>query len=126
MRTLIIALVAFMIVVAIWFVVMDYMNDSINELISIDNQVNEYVVKEDWDAALDTLDYFTERWNTHQSIYHLFLDQDNIMEVTYAISEAKIFIQYQDAPSSLGRLAFIKDQLHFLHRNELVSLENIF
>lgn len=126
MRTLIIALAAFIIVIGIWFIVMDYMNDSINELISIDHQIYEHIVNEDWESALKTLEHFKKRWAVHESVYHLFLDQDCVMEVNYALSEAKIFILYQEIPSSLGRLAFIQEQLDFLLKNELVSLENIF
>lgn len=126
MRTLIISLVAFLVVVTIWFFAMDYLNDSIKELIAIDNQINAYIVEENWETAEEAFEEFIEIWDKHESIYHIFLHQGCIMEVNHAISEAKIYIEYKEIAASLGHLSFIKVQLLFLYENELVTLQNIF
>lgn len=126
MRTLIISLIIFILLIALWFFIMDYMDESIDELLSLQEEIHEFVVLEDWQSALKRLDYFNDRWNTHQAFYHLFLNQENIMQVNYAISKTKIYMIYEESALSLGQLSFIEDQLNFIHEDELISIENIF
>jgi hypothetical protein len=48
------------------------------------------------------------------------------MDTDFSIAKAEAYIAMQDVALSMGELSHIKEQLGFLHSNELITLENIF
>lgn len=124
---MIISFCAFVLIIAIWFYIQNHLDQSLHDLISIiEENIADDIAEKDWNQASISFSNFKDRWHQHQELYNLFINQDAVMEVNYAIVKTEAYIQNEDVVLSLGELAFIKEHLNFLHQNELVTLENIF
>ncbi len=71
-------------------------------------------------------DRLSDQWHDHKKIYTFFFNTSEILDTVYAIARAKYYIKSEDVALSAGELNMAREQLKFLHLNELITLDNIF
>lgn len=127
MRTLIISVISLSILVIGWCIFVRYADDNLHKLINrIDDDITVSVNSEEWEKASDSFKKLSESWHKQKKVYSLFMDTSAINETDYSIAKAKAYISAKNIPLATGELSCIKEQLSFLHLNELISIDNVF
>lgn len=127
MRSLVISCAIIAAVVGGWLVFVNYADENVHRLINdIDNGLMVSVYAEDWEKASEQMDLLSDQWRDHKKIYTFFFNTREILDMDCAIARAKHYIESQDTALSAGELNAVREQLEFLHLNELISLDNIF
>ncbi|MDF2657185.1 MAG: hypothetical protein K0R19_3659 [Bacillota bacterium] len=127
MKALIVSLAIMVIVIAGWWVFVDYADSNLHELTGmIEDDILKSVYSEDWEKAGMQIEDLTDKWHKQKKIYTFFFNTSAVMETDYSIAKAKQYIKVNNLPLASGELGCIKEQLGFLHLNELITLDNIF
>jgi hypothetical protein len=102
------------------------MDQSINEMIDIiDNDLQLAITNDNWKEAENQFFIMKKIWNQHQSMYNLFIDQASLTEINYSNAKLGVFLNYKNPVLALSELSYIKEHLLSLHKDELISIENI-
>ncbi len=126
MKALIISLCILLFIIALWFWSLSYMDQSINEMIDIiDNDLQLAITNDNWKEAENQFFIMKKIWNQHQSMYNLFIDQASLTEINYSNAKLGVFLNYKNPVLALSELSYIKEHLLSLHKDELISIENI-
>ena len=80
----------------------------------------------DWDTAYAGFKEFGKDWHRYKKAAAYFFDTSALNEADYSIARAEEFIRAKDPSNSAGELAALREQFKFLHKNESISLGNIF
>lgn len=127
MKALITSIVCIALLIACWGVFLSFSDRNIHELMnSIEDEILVSVYAEDWDKAEDQFDDLSGKWHDQKKVYSFFFNTLDINETDYSIARAKNYIYARDVSLASGELNCVKEQLGFLHLNELISLDNIF
>jgi hypothetical protein len=127
MKALLVATAAMVIIVSSWGIFVSYSDKEIHELMNtIEDDILIDVYAGDWGKAESQFKQLSKEWHQQKKIYSFFFNNIDVNETDYAIARAKDYIKAKDAPLAAGELNCIKEQLKFLHFNELVSVDNIF
>ena len=127
MKALITSIVSVALLITCWCVFLSFSDRNIHELMnSIEDDILVSVYAEDWDKAEDQFDDLSGKWHDQKKVYSFFFNTLDINETYYSIARAKNYIYARDMPLASGELNCVKEQLGFLHFNELISLDNIF
>ena len=106
---------------------MNYADENIHDLTrSIEDDIMVSVSAEDWVKAEEQFKDLSDRWHKQKKIYSFFFYTSAINDTDFSISRAKGYIKTKDASLASGELYCIKEQLAFLHLNELITLDNVF
>jgi hypothetical protein len=126
-RALIISIMCFSAIIIAWFVFENYADENIHDLSkSIEDDIMVSVAAEDWDKAESEFKKLSDKWHKQKKIYTFFYHTSAINDTDFSIARAKGYIKSQDASMAIGELHCIKEQLAFLHLNDLITLDNIF
>lgn len=127
MKSLIISIVSIAVVVIAWGIFVNYSDKNIHELMNkVEDDILISVYAEDWEQAADQFQDLSEKWHKQKKVYSFFFNTTAINDTDYSIARAKNYIYAKDVPLAAGELNCIKEQLAFLHLNELISLDNVF
>lgn len=127
MRTLLISILGMAVVIAGWSIFVNYSDDTIHKLInSIEEDILISVYAEDWEKAASQFDLLSKNWHDQKKIYSFFFNATDINNTDFSIARTKNYIHAKDLPLASGELNCIKEQLSFLHSNELITLDNVF
>lgn len=127
MRSLIISIISIILVITSWSFFGSYSDRNIHKLMNeIDNGILVSVYEKDWRKAEDQFNAFSERWHNQKKTYSFFFNSADINEADYSIARTKNYIHARDISLASGELNCIKEQLNFLHQNELITLDNVF
>lgn len=127
MRALIISIMCFSVVIISWLIFENYADENIHALSeSIENDIIASVSAEDWDKAESEFNKLSDKWHKQKKVYTFFYHTSAINDTDFSIARAKGFIKSQNASSAIGELHCVKEQLAFLHLNDLIRLDNIF
>lgn len=127
MRALIISILSVAVIIASWGIFVNYSDKSIHEMTNaIEDEILISVYAEDWTNAQAQFDEFSKKWHKEKKIYSFFYSTVSLNETDYSIARAKNYIYSENIALSSGELSCIKEQLGFLHLNELISLDNLF
>lgn len=127
MKALIVSIVSLTIVVAGWGFFVNYSDKSIHRLMnSIEDDIITSVYTQDWAKAEDQFDDLSKKWHKQKKIYSFFFNTIDINDTDFSIARAKYYIRTKNVSLASGELNCVKEQLGFLHLNELVSLDNVF
>ena len=127
MKALIVSAASIVIVIVSWWIFVGYADNNIHELTSmIEDDILESVYSEDWGKAGMQIEDLTDKWHHQKKIYTFFFNTSAVMDTDYSIAKAKQYIKANDLALASGELGCIKEQLGFLHLNELITLDNIF
>lgn len=127
MRSLIISIISLAVIVAAWGIFVNYADKNIHELTGIiEDDILENVYAQNWDKAEDQIADLSKKWHDQKKTYTFFFDTAAVMETDYSIARAKHYITAKDISLASGELSCIKEQLGFLHLNELITLDNVF
>lgn len=127
MKALLISILGMAIIISGWCIFVQYSDESIHKLMnSIEDEILINVRAEDWDKAADQFDRLSKRWHEQKKVYSFFFNATDINNTDYSIARAKHYIYGQNVSLASGELDCIKEQLGFMHSNELITLDNIF
>ncbi len=127
MKSLIVSFVSIAVIIGGWLIFVGYADKNIHELVNaVDDRIIASVYAGDWEDAAAQIQRLSDQWHDHKKIYTFFFNTSSIMETEYAIAQAEYYIKSKDTALSAGELILIKEQLGFLHLNELITLDNIF
>ena len=127
MKALIISFISIAVVVASWGVFVNYSDKNIHGLMnSIEDDILISVYAQDWDKAEKQFNDMAKKWHKQKKIYSFFFNTVDINETDYSIARAKNYIYARDIPLAAGELNCVREQLKFLHLNELITLDNTF
>lgn len=127
MKALVTALVSIAILVTSWGIFVNYSDKSIHRMMnSIEDDILVSVYAENWDKAEEQISALSKKWHKNKKVYSYFFNTIDLNETDYSIARAKSYIDAKNVSLSVGELSCIKEQLGFLHLNELASADNIF
>ncbi|HWQ78529.1 MAG TPA: DUF4363 family protein [Anaerovoracaceae bacterium] len=127
MRSLIISFVVMALVVSGWGIFVNYSDKNIHRLMNvIEDDILVSVNAEDWEKASEQIDELSEKWDKQKKVFTFFFDTEDIRDTGFSISRAKNYIKAKNLSLAAGELNLTKEQLEFLHMNELITLDNIF
>lgn len=127
MKSLAAALLSVAVILTAWGIFVNYSDQNIHKMThSIDDKILKSIHSENWDLAEDQFSKLAERWHHQKRIYTYFFNTAEINNTDYAIARTEKYIEERDAALSSGELNSIKEQLGFLHANELATIDNIF
>lgn len=126
MRALINATLIIVIIISIWGVFIQHIDDNLDLLISIiEEDVEVNLNQANWSEAAVGMKKLSEEWENQKKVYAFFLSTLDMNEADYAITRIKSYISTEHLALATGELAILKQQLKFLHDNELITLENL-
>ena len=127
MRALIISILSIVVLVTSWSIFVNYSDKNIHKLMNtIEDDILISVYAEDWDKAEDQLNDLSKKWHKQKKVYSFFFNTMDINDTDFSIARAKNYIYAKDVPLASGELNCVKEQLEFLHLNELITLDNVF
>ncbi len=127
MRSLIISIISLVVIITVWGFFVNYADKNIHELTGIiEDDILENVYAQNWDKAENQVSDLSKKWHDQKKTYTFFFDTAAVMETDYSIARAKQYIAAKDVTLASVELSCIKEQLGFLHLNELITLDNIF
>lgn len=127
MRTLLISILFMVVIITSWSIFVNYSDENIHKLMNtLEDDILISVNAEDWDKAEDQFDKLSKKWHKQKKVYSFFFNTTDINNTDYSIARAKHYIYTKDVTLSSGELNCIKEQLGFMHLNELITLDNIF
>lgn len=126
MRALIISIALIIALAANWGIFVNYSDRTIHDLMnSIEDDILDNIQAEDWEQAADQFNKLSTKWHKHKKVYSFFFNAKDINDTDYSIARAKNYIDSKDIALATGELNCIREQLRFLHANELITLDNI-
>ncbi len=127
MRALIISILSIVVLITSWSIFVNYSDKNIHKLMNaIEDDILISVYAEDWDKAEDQLNDLSKKWHKQKKVYSFFFNTMDINDADFSIARAKNYIYAKDVPLASGELNCVKEQLGFLHLNELITLDNVF
>lgn len=126
MKALVISIISLGIIIIGWCTFVNYADDNLHKLIDkIEDDITISIKSEEWDIASESFQEISKAWHKQKKIYSFFINTSAINETDYSIARAKAYIVTKNQPLALGELSCIKEQLGFLHLNELITIDNI-
>lgn len=127
MRALIISIISIAVLLAGWGVFVNYSDKTIHKMMNtIQDDILVNVSVQDWRRAEKQFDDLSDKWHKQKKIYTFFFNTKEINDTDYSIAKAKYYIKQKNAALSSGELNCIREQLKFLHLNELITADNVF
>lgn len=127
MRALITSILCIAVIIASWSIFVNYSDKNIHKLMNtIEDDILISVYAKDWDKAEDQLNDLSKKWHKQKKVYSFFFNTMDINDTDFSIARAKNYVYAKDIPLASGELNCVKEQLGFLHLNELITLDNVF
>ncbi len=127
MKALIVSIIIFLLIIFLWFFLLNHMDQSLHELIAIiENNLEPAILQNNWEEAEEEFLLIKEIWHQHTSLYSFFIDEASLIEVSYSNARIHSYIKGKSSVLALSELSFVKEHLQALHQSELISIENIF
>ena len=127
MRALLTSILCVAVIIASWSIFVNYSDKNIHKLMNtIEDDILISVYAEDWDKAEDQLNDLSKKWHKQKKVYSFFFNTMDINDTDFSIARAKNYVYAKDIPLASGELNCVKEQLGFLHLNELITLDNVF
>ena len=126
MRALISATLIIIIIISIWSVFVQHVDDNLHLLIDIiEEDIEANLAQPNWPEASAGMEKLSKEWHHQKKVYAFFFSTLDMNETDYAIARAKAYVSTENLSLTSGELAQLKEQLKFLHANELITLENL-
>jgi len=126
-RALITSILIIAVLVTSWSIFVNYSDKNIHKLMNaIEDDILISVYAEDWDKAEDQLNDLSKKWHKQKKVYSFFFNTMDINDTDFSIARAKNYIYAKEVPLASGELNCVKEQLGFLHSNELITIDNVF
>ena len=93
---------------------------------AIETLITEYVNENRWDEASEHFQMMQDDWNKYKHTASFFLDSSSINHIDSTFKKIHYYISADDRSNASGELAYLKGLFAALHKNESVTLENIF
>ncbi len=126
MRALIVSTLIIIVLIASWGILVSYTDKNIHDLMNtIEEEILISLYAEDFDKAADQFSELSKKWHKQKKVYSFFFNAKEINDADFSIARTKEYIHAKNVPLAAGELNCIKEQLKFLHSNELLTLDNL-
>lgn len=126
MRSLVISVAAFLMVLIPWYVFMNTAGSDLQGMIeTVKTRIVEDVAREDWAQAEEVLEEVAGTWYRNRREFSVFLDAASIDDIESSFAKAIAYVRVEEKGAALAEIAYLHHQLLFLLENELTKLENI-
>lgn len=88
--------------------------------------VKESVRSARWQEALELWEQIDKTWRVHQEHWNIFIHNDDLDDVTIHLARLKSYLENEEQASSLAEIVEVEIQLVQLHKQEVLTLKNIF
>ena len=127
MRTLIISTISLALLIAIWGFYNTYSEQQLHLLISnCEQQVMPAIEAKDWNSAYDSFKQQYNLWHQYQKKARYMLETELLNNLDESYARTLMYIKAKDLSNSTGELLALQHGLESVHKNETLSLSNIF
>lgn len=88
--------------------------------------VKDAIRDNQWQEALRLWDQVDEKWFRQQASWSPFIHNHDLDAVTVHLARLKSFLENEEKASALAELAEMEIQLVQLHKQEVLTLKNVF
>ncbi len=122
MRSLIVSVLCIAIMFVSWGIFVNYSDSNIHQLMKvIEEDILISVYAEDWGKAAAQFNDLSKKWHKQKKVYSFYFNTNEINDTDFSIARAKNYIYSENLALASGELNCIKEQLNFLHMNELIT-----
>jgi len=89
-------------------------------------ELENVVIKEDWDMAEDQLNKFIKKWGENKTYWSVLINHSEIDNIEQSIERLKRYIKLQDSLEASAETAGLKYYVLHIPENGRLSIENIF
>ncbi|MCI8283702.1 MAG: DUF4363 family protein [Firmicutes bacterium] len=126
MKSLILPLIIFIIMLLAWGGFSMYTQDSSEVLVSSMENVYIYAKSGDWQQAGKYNDVFINDWNKYEKIYALYMESTSLHDVKLSAERCRGYIESQDQTMTMGESASILSHIKLLQKTDTMEIGNLF
>jgi predicted RND superfamily exporter protein len=126
MRNVIIAVLAFIVMVALMFFSINYLNKISSNLQKLNDDLEQYITDDNWDKAYKSSMEFTHRWEKHSKIIKVFVNHQEIDNVEMELWKLPQYVKQHTKDEALASVHVLKFILAHITNLEKVNLQNVF
>lgn len=120
--------ISFLIFISMLFSIIfsvNYLNQVYSNINSLNLQLEEYIITEDWENSYKTVTTIDTNWSHYSNKLFMFVNHEEIDSISSELKKLSKYILCKNKDESLASLNSIKFFLkHIVHLEE-ISLENI-
>lgn len=125
MKTLIVVFLCLLLVISLWLFQINYMENSINDLLSVLANLEKDILNTDWDSAQKDMDNFSDLWDGYKKVYGLFINETLLLCIDSFLAQAEAYVACEETPNLLAILHSTKHELKAMYKRELITLRNV-
>lgn len=125
MKRCVISVVILAIIIFSAFTSVCYIKKSTDVLIKEINQINSKIQDNDSSSALVQTKRLQKIWEEKKDILGIFINNDNIDDVTFALSKLVPLLEHKDKSEFCSNLNYTKSLISNIYENDCVCLSNI-
>jgi len=125
MKTFIVSLITFFIIITLITIFVIYLNNSTETLELYIKKISDYAENDDWEKALKTYNIAENYWNNGRKTQKLFINHQEIDRCDELLKEIETAIKYKDKTALINKLKILKLIIENIYNNELPTFENI-
>jgi hypothetical protein len=126
MRNVLISCVIFVVMVAIMFFSLNYLNDVCTKFREESNQLEDLIKNSEWDKAAESANDMLERWKRQSRIIPMFVNHAEVDNLTNELLRLTQFVECKTADESLASTHVVKFWLDNIRSLQKINFENIF
>jgi predicted PurR-regulated permease PerM len=104
----------------------NYLNKITNNLQTLNDNLEEYVSKEQWEKAYNTSLEYTHKWENHSKIVKLFVNHQEIDNIEMELWKLPQYVKEKSKDESLASIHVLKFLLNHITNLEKINTQNIF
>lgn len=125
MKTFIISMVVFVLLISGVFAYSVYLDTVSSELSENLSSISEAIKKENWENCTEKINNLTKYWKKNEPILAMFNDHEDVDHIKLSISELKVYIKNHNQEEALKALEEAVIYFERIRKNENLSLENV-
>ena len=126
MKNVVISLtISVIMIIAISFSI-KYLNKVSQDLGKLNDEIEQYIIDDNWDKAYKTSIEFTEKWTDCSKKIKLFLNHQELDNIEMELSKLPQYIKEMTKDESLASVHTLKFLVDHISELEKVKIQNIF
>lgn len=125
MKTFIVALLAFILVISGTLVYSGYVKRAEREVMDLLDDVKTTLATENWNDAENGYEKLNKIWNKHEKILAVFNDHEELDDIRLSFADLKESIAYKSKEYGQKAIERIKVILKRIRKNESLTIENV-
>lgn len=118
-------LISIIMLIAISFSI-KYLNKASQNLGRLNDEIEKYIIDDNWDKAYKTTMEFTDKWKDYSKKIKLFSNHQEIDNIEMELSKLPQYIKEETKDESLASSYVLKFLLDHIAELEKIKIQNIF